>query len=103
MPHIKHALIRYRIIDKALRNKYNPFPSKKKFRELCEEALFGSDEGANICDSTIEKDLFARQQLISSLESDLKKANRKFKGFIALFVAGLVGSIYLKFRGILPF
>ncbi|MGC6434669.1 MAG: helix-turn-helix transcriptional regulator [Crocinitomicaceae bacterium] len=59
MPHIKHALIRYRIIDKALRNKYNPFPSKKKFRELCEEALFGSDEGANICDSTIEKDLFA--------------------------------------------
>jgi predicted DNA-binding transcriptional regulator YafY len=26
---------------------------------LCEEALFGSIEGENICDSTIEKDLFA--------------------------------------------
>ncbi len=58
MPHIKNALIRYRIIDRALRNKYRPFPSKKALRELCEESLFGS-EGENICDSTIEKDLFA--------------------------------------------
>ena len=52
---------------------------------------------------SLEKDLFARQQLISSLESDLKKANRKFKGFIALVIAAIGGSIYLKFRGILPF
>ena len=58
MPHIKNALIRYRIIDRSLRNKYRPFPSKKDLREFCEEALFGS-EGENICDSTIEKDLFA--------------------------------------------
>jgi len=59
MPHIKNALIRYRIIDRSLRNNYRPFPSKKDIRELCEEALFGNIEGENICDSTIEKDLFA--------------------------------------------
>jgi predicted DNA-binding transcriptional regulator YafY len=59
MPHIKNALIRYRIIDRSLRNKYRPFPSKRDIRELCEEALFGSVDGENICDSTIEKDLFA--------------------------------------------
>ena len=34
MPHIKNALIRFRIIDKMLRNKYNPFPSKKNMREI---------------------------------------------------------------------
>ncbi len=59
MPHIKNALIRYRIIDRCLRNKYRPFPSKRDLREACEEALFGANDGANICDSTIEKDMFA--------------------------------------------
>lgn len=59
MPHIKNALIRFRIIDRALRNSYNPFPSKAMLREACEEALYGSVDGANICDSTIEKDMFA--------------------------------------------
>jgi predicted DNA-binding transcriptional regulator YafY len=59
MPHIKNALIRYRIIDRSIRNKYKPFPSKKELREACEEALYGMAEGANICDSTIEKDMFA--------------------------------------------
>ena len=58
MPHIKNALIRYRIIDRMLRNKYKPYPSKQQLREVCEEELFGS-QGANICDSTIEKDMFA--------------------------------------------
>ncbi len=59
MPHIKNALIRYRIIDKCIRNKYKPFPSKRDLREACEEALFGSLDGQHICDSTIEKDIFA--------------------------------------------
>ena len=58
MPHIKNALIRFRIIDKMLRNKYKPFPSKKDLREACEESLYGSVGGEHICDSTIEKDLF---------------------------------------------
>jgi len=59
MPHIKNALIRYRIIDRALRNDYLPFPSKRDLRESCEGSLYGSIDGENICDSTIEKDLFA--------------------------------------------
>ena len=77
MPHIKNALIRYRIIDRSLRNKYRPFPSKKNLRELCEEALFGSVDGENICDSTIEKDLFAMR-----LEHDAPiKYNKREGGY----------------------
>ena len=59
MPHIKNAQIRFRIIDRCLRNNFRPFPTKKDLREACEEALYGLAEGANICDSTIEKDMFA--------------------------------------------
>lgn len=59
MPHIKNALIRYRIIDRCIRNKFKPYPTKQDLREACEEALFGSQDGENICDSTIEKDMFA--------------------------------------------
>lgn len=59
MPHIKNALIRYRIIDRALRNSLKAYPSKAALREACEEALFGSVHGENICDSTIEKDMYA--------------------------------------------
>jgi predicted DNA-binding transcriptional regulator YafY len=59
MPHIKNALIRYRIIDKCIRNKYKPFPTKRDLRQACEESLFGSVDGEHICDSTIEKDMFA--------------------------------------------
>ncbi len=57
MSRIKNAQIRYRIIDRALRNPYRPFPTKEDLRRACEEALFGSDAGSDICDSTIEKDL----------------------------------------------
>ena len=59
MAQFKNALMRYRIIDKALRNSARPYPNKLLLRQLCEEAVFGSDESGNICDSTIEKDLFA--------------------------------------------
>lgn len=59
MSQIKNAQIRYRVIDRCIRNTARPFPSKKELREACEEALYGSMDGANICDSTIEKDLFA--------------------------------------------
>jgi predicted DNA-binding transcriptional regulator YafY len=58
MPQIKHAQIRFRVIDRCLRNTLRPYPSKSDLREACEEALYGSTDGANICDSTIEKDLF---------------------------------------------
>lgn len=55
----KHALIRYRIIDSMLRNKYKPFPSIEDIRAKCEDSLFGSDWGEHISKSTIEKDFRA--------------------------------------------
>ncbi|GAB5418207.1 MAG: WYL domain-containing protein [Crocinitomicaceae bacterium] len=62
MPHIKNALIRYRIIDRCIRNKYKPFPSKQELREACEEELYGSIGGGHICNSTIEKDMFSMRE-----------------------------------------
>lgn len=59
MSQIKNAQLRYRIIDRCMRDKYKPFPTKENLRQACEEALYGEGIGANICDSTIEKDLFA--------------------------------------------
>ena len=40
MPAIKNALLRYRIIDRAIRNEYIPYPSKKDLRQLCEDEFF---------------------------------------------------------------
>src|SRR5690554_5470036 len=62
MPHIKNALIRYRIIDKALGNSYHPYPTKLDLRRACEEELYGDASGKHISDSTIEKDLYAMRQ-----------------------------------------
>lgn len=77
MPHIKNALLRYRIIDKCLRNSFKPFPTKNDLREACEEALFGSVDGEHICDSTIEKDLFSMK-----LEHDAPvKYSKREKGY----------------------
>jgi len=59
MSKIKNAQLRYRVIDRSLRNPYKPFPTKEDLRQACEEAIFGSIEGTDICDSTIEKDMFA--------------------------------------------
>ena len=58
MPANKYALIRYRTIDRCLRNEARPFPSKEELRAACEEALYGSD-GDRISTSTLEKDLNA--------------------------------------------
>lgn len=77
MSQIKNAQIRYRIIDRAIRNQYNPFPSKENLRQACEEALFGEGTGNNICDSTIEKDLFAMR-----MEHDAPiKYSKREKGY----------------------
>lgn len=77
MPHIKNALIRYRIIDRMIRNPYKTYPSKSDLREACEESLFGSTYGDHICDSTIEKDLFAMR-----MEHDAPiKYSRKHEGY----------------------
>src|SRR6218665_614684 len=77
MSAIKNALLRYRIIDKAIRNVHNPYPSKSFLREACEEAIYGSVDGENICDSTIEKDMFAMR-----MEHDAPiKYSKKFGGY----------------------
>lgn len=58
MPANKYALLRYRIIDGCLTNRYKPFPSKEELRQACEDHLYGS-HGEMISTSTIEKDLWA--------------------------------------------
>lgn len=77
MSKIKNALIRYRIIDRCIRNKYKPFPTKEELRKACEENLYGNNEGEHICDSTIEKDIFAMR-----MEHDAPiKYSKKFHGY----------------------
>ena len=55
----KYATIRYRVIDRCLRSKSHPWPSKEKLRQACEEELYGSSNGEHISLSTIDKDLWA--------------------------------------------
>lgn len=77
MSQIKNAQLRYRIIDRSIRNNYNPFPTKQDLRQACEEALYGEGIGENICDSTIEKDLFAMR-----MDHDAPiKYSKKEKGY----------------------
>lgn len=59
MPANKSALIRYAIIDRMIRNKYRPFPTKEMIREECEAVLYGSRDGLHISVSTIDKDIKA--------------------------------------------
>jgi len=58
MPANKYALLRYRIIDRCIKNKFKPFPDKEDLRRACEEELYGS-EGDRVSLSTIDKDLYA--------------------------------------------
>lgn len=77
MSQIKNALIRYRVIDRCLRNEFAPFPTKEILRRACEEVLYGEETGSNICDSTIEKDLFAMR-----MEHDAPiKYSKREKGY----------------------
>ncbi len=77
----KYALIRYRVIDNLIKNKYHPYPSVEKLRSKCEESLFGSDYGDNISKSTIEKDLRAmREDMELGFEAPIKYS-RAHKGY----------------------
>lgn len=58
MPANKYALLRYRIIDECLTNRFRPYPSKEDLQEACEEKLYGST-GERVSLSSIEKDLRA--------------------------------------------
>ena len=80
MPINKSALLRYKIIDRTLRNKYKPYPSVEELRQACEDALFNST-GARISRSTIEKDLFAmRSDALLEYEAPIA-FNKKRKGY----------------------
>ena len=57
MPVNKNSLIRYRLIDKRLREKYKPYPSKEDLVEYVSEQM-----GVPVSESTIEKDLKAMRQ-----------------------------------------
>jgi predicted DNA-binding transcriptional regulator YafY len=58
MPANKYALLRYRVIDRCLRDKGRLYPSREDLREACEEALYGAGASA-ISLSTIDKDIWA--------------------------------------------
>lgn len=58
MPVNKYALLRYRIIDRKISSKYQPFPNKEDLRAACEDELYGSGS-ERISMSTIDKDLYA--------------------------------------------
>ncbi|MFI5151476.1 MAG: helix-turn-helix transcriptional regulator [Bacteroidia bacterium] len=54
MPANKEALIRYRIIDGALRDKQKPYPTLGEIVQLCESVL-----GTSFSESTIQKDIYS--------------------------------------------
>lgn len=56
MPANKYALLRYRVIDRCLSNKFRPFPSVEDLQHACEEAIYGSSN-ERVSISTVEKDL----------------------------------------------
>jgi predicted DNA-binding transcriptional regulator YafY len=80
MPANKYALLRYRIIDKTIRNKYKPYPSKEDLRLACEEALYNSNH-ERISDSTIEKDLYAMRNEEGLGFFAPIKFSREFQGY----------------------
>ncbi len=58
MPANKYALLRFRVIDRCLTNRFRPYPTLEDLQYACEEALYGSSN-ERISRSTIEKDLRA--------------------------------------------
>jgi predicted DNA-binding transcriptional regulator YafY len=61
MPVNKSAAIRYRIIDRCLRNRQYKYPTKEYIRQRCMEELYG-DMADDISVSTIEKDIVAMRE-----------------------------------------
>lgn len=57
MPKNKEALIRYRIIDKCLRNKFRPFPTMYDLIDELEDKL-----GTTFSKSTVQKDIKAMKE-----------------------------------------
>lgn len=58
MPANKNAIMRYRIIDRCLRNPMHRYPTKEYLRQQISEQLYG-EGAAGISTSSVEKDLIA--------------------------------------------
>ena len=77
MPINKDALVRYRIINKCLINKFKTYPTKDELKEACIEAL-GVD---SISDRTIEKDIEDMRHNVELGYLAPIEYNKKFKGY----------------------
>lgn len=76
MPVNKYALIRYRVIDQKIRNKYKPYPNMEELIEACSEAL-----GKEISKSAIEKDIQSMKEDGSLGYYAPIKYSRRYKGY----------------------
>lgn len=77
MPINKDALVRYRIINKCLINKFKTYPTKEELKDACIEAL-GVD---SISDRTIEKDIEDMRYNVELGYLAPIEYNKKFKGY----------------------
>ena len=76
MPSNKYALIRYRVIDRKISNKYKPYPSIEDLVDECSDVL-----GLTVSRSTIEKDIRAMKK-DTSLGFDAPIAySKKYEGY----------------------
>ena len=76
MPANKYALIRYRVIDRVIGNKYNPYPSMEDLMEACSEAI-----GKQVSKSTIEKDIYAMKNDMSLGYEAPIKYSKNYQGY----------------------
>ena len=76
MPANKDAAIRYRIIDKLIRNKFSKFPNIEDIMEACEEVT-----GKKVSKSSIEKDIKAMKMDEGLAYFAPIKFDRSYKGY----------------------
>lgn len=70
------AIIRYRVINKCLRNKFKKNPTKQELKEACEEAI-----SAEVAERTIDKDLYEMRNNESLGFFAPIKYDKKTKGY----------------------
>lgn len=70
------AIIRYRVINKCLRNKFKKNPTKQELKEACEEAI-----SAEVAERTIDKDIYEMRNNESLGFFAPIKYDKKTKGY----------------------
>jgi len=70
------AVIRYRVINKCLRNKFKKFPTKEELKDACEETL-----GCEVSERTIDKDIYEMRHNDSLGYFAPIKYDKKTKGY----------------------